>query len=779
MILHYLKLAWRNLLKYRMQTAVSILGLAMGLTCFVFAALWIRHEMSFDSAHEGADRIYLLYRESTVNELGYDTWTRGLLPILRENFPEVELACGAQFWKQMKMEVEGQDPVIGRKLIADSTFMQMFDIRILQGTPNFLWSLADERQKHIYDHSEPIAVTEETALRLFGTTDVLGKTLTAFSPATICAVVSSLPQSSLSFDFWSGARYSESIADPLLLRLRPGTDLNTFRRKLDSYTQLQDGRRVALFRPYHLLPLRQYHYSKVNEERSINFYYLVLFSVIGLLVVVSALFNYLSLFVVRMQTRLREVELRRVCGAGRSSLVALFAVEYLLVLLVAGLLGFTLTEVSLPLFRCLSGVDGQVYLPQLLFFLGLLLLSLVALLPFVLRRHRWNTLRSHRLRRLSIGVQIGVGILFTFAAVVMMKQLHYLTNVDLGWEREGVATLKVNRYKLIGDDFEQFHTTARLLKQMPCVEDIIENHESLFGFDFGGRHSIEEWPGRQSDEEKMPVKVLFEGRAFADFYGLKLKEGRMVRDDESTGVVLNESAARRLRLDNPIGLHITLSGRDMEIVGVLKDFHSTAPTVPVHSLAMIGKNGFRIAEGYIKMHTGQFLIKFKDGHWDDLQERIRQMAAEQEITDYELKSMEELYADYLKSERLLLRLLGIASAVCVLVVGFGVFSLITLSCEQRRKEMAIRKVNGARVGDILRLFAREYLLLLAVAAVVAFPVGYVLMKRWLESYVEQTTINLWVYLVIFAGMAAVVALCIGWRIWKTANENPADVVKRE
>ena len=777
MILHYLKLAWRNLLKYRMQTAVSILGLAMGLTCFVFAALWIRHEMSFDSAHEGADRIYLLYRESTVNELGYDTWTRGLLPILRENFPEVELACGAQFWKQMKMEVEGQDPVIGRKLIADSTFMQMFDIRILQGTPNFLWSLADERQMYIYDRSEPIAVTEETALRLFGTTDVLGKTLTAFGPATICAVVSSLPQSSLSFDFWSGARYSESTADPLLLRLRPGTNLNTFRRKLDSYTQLQDGRRVALFRPYHLLPLRQYHYSEVNEERSINFYYLVLFSVIGLLVVVSALFNYLSLFVVRMQTRLREVELRRVCGAGRGSLVALFAVEYLLVLLVAGLLGFTLTEVSLPLFRRLSGVDGQVYLPQLLFFLGLLLLSLVALLPFVLRRHRWNTLRSHRLRRLSIGVQIGVGILFAFAAVVMMKQLHYLTNVDLGWEREGVAILSVKRYKEMGEGFEKFHATAQRLKQMPCVEDIIENHASILGSNVVGGHSVEDWPERRPDEEKMMIRVMFEGRAFADFYGLKLKEGRMVRDDEQNGVVLNESAARRLRLDNPIGQHITLSGRDMEIVGVLKDFHSTAPTVPVYSLALIGKSGFGMRSEL--MHTTKFLIKFKDDHWDDLQERVRQMAAEQEITEYTLNNTEDLYADYLKSERLLLRLLGIASAVCVLVVGFGVFSLVTLSCEQRRKEIAIRKVNGARVGDILRLFAREYLLLLAVAAVVAFPVGYVLMKRWLESYVEQTTISLWVYLVIFAGMAAVVALCIGWRVWRAANENPAEVVKRE
>ena len=282
MILHYLKLAWRNLLKYRMQTAVSILGLAMGLTCFVFAALWIRHEMSFDSAHEGADRIYLFYRESTTNELGYETRTRDLLPVLRDNFPEVELACGANFWKNTKMEVEGEEPVIGRKLIADSTFMQMFGIRILQGTADFLMPI-DVRQRRAKGYSEPVAVTEETALRLFGTTDVLGKTLTAITPVTVCAVVSSLPLSSLSFDYWGGANYNEVTTDLLLLRLRPGTDLNAFRHKLDSYTQLQDGVRVALFQPYHLLPLRQYHYSEVNAERSINFYYLVLFSVIGLL----------------------------------------------------------------------------------------------------------------------------------------------------------------------------------------------------------------------------------------------------------------------------------------------------------------------------------------------------------------------------------------------------------------------------------------------------------------------------------------------------------------
>ena len=126
-----------------------------------------------------------------------------------------------------------------------------------------------------------------------------------------------------------------------------------------------------------------------------------------------------------------------------------------------------------------------------------------------------------------------------------------------------------------------------------------------------------------------------------------------------------------------------------------------------------------------------------------------------------------------------MRLLAFVSTGCILVAAFGIFSMITLSCERRRKEIAIRKVNGARVGDILGLFAREYLLMLLLAASVAFPTGYVLMKRWLESYVEQTPVSAWIYIVIFAGMALLVALCIGWRVWRAANENPAEVVKRE
>ena len=177
-------------------------------------------------------------------------------------------------------------------------------------------------------------------------------------------------------------------------------------------------------------------------------------------------------------------------------------------------------------------------------------------------------------------------------------------------------------------------------------------------------------------------------------------------------------------------------------------------------------------------HNSCILIKYT-GTFADLREDIKPLSEKHGILQYELVRTEDLYQEYLKSETMLLGLLGLVSVVCIVVSAFGIFSMVTLSCERRRKEIAIRKVNGARAGDILRLFAHEYLSLLVTACVVAFPVGYVLMRRWLESYVEQTPISAWIYIVIFAGMALLIALCIGWRVWRAANENPAEVVKNE
>ena len=144
-----------------------------------------------------------------------------------------------------------------------------------------------------------------------------------------------------------------------------------------------------------------------------------------------------------------------------------------------------------------------------------------------------------------------------------------------------------------------------------------------------------------------------------------------------------------------------------------------------------------------------------------------------------LKSEEETYNQYLRSEEMLMRLLGFASLVCMLTAIFGIYSLVTLTCEQRRKEIAIRKVNGATVKDILTMFFREYVTMLLTAAIVAFPVTYAIIKRWIEGYTRQMSISIWLFLGVFFILLAVIIISIGYRVWKAANENPADVVKSE
>ena len=146
---------------------------------------------------------------------------------------------------------------------------------------------------------------------------------------------------------------------------------------------------------------------------------------------------------------------------------------------------------------------------------------------------------------------------------------------------------------------------------------------------------------------------------------------------------------------------------------------------------------------------------------------------------YKLESEEETYNRFLRSEEMLMRLLGFASLVCILIAIFGIYSLVTLTCEQRRKEIAIRKVNGAKVKDLLAMFFREYVTMLATASAMAVPVTYVIIKRWIEGYTRQMDISIWPFILVFLGLLAVVIISISWRVWKAANENPADVVKSE
>lgn len=355
MIRHYLKIACRNLLKYKTQSIISILGLAIGFTCFALAVLWIRYEMTYDTFHEGFDRIHLVYQKSALSDTGVTTTIP--YPVstsLEKQFPEVEDACGFLFYEQ---EVTVDDGAIRQlyKISADSCFMHMFGIQVLSGSLDFLES------------EERIALTEHAAKELFGTENPIGKEIKLYgTPKTVCAIVNgwnrhtNLPFSILTGGIrqWHNAWYHGGFH--VFIKLHKEVNAEAFQKKLEQ-TKLETDSKGGM-QNLMVMPISKCHYTVLADQNAIQFSYILFFSIVGGLVILCSLINYLSLFVSRLRMRSRELALRKVCGSSDLHLFTLLVTEYLLILLAAGLMGMALIELVLSPFKELSGVkEGDIY----------------------------------------------------------------------------------------------------------------------------------------------------------------------------------------------------------------------------------------------------------------------------------------------------------------------------------------------------------------------------------------------------------------------------------
>ena len=772
MLRHYFKIAFRNLLKYKTQTLISIIGLAVGFTCFALANLWIHNEMTFDSNYDGAERMYILYRKSIISDTGYNTnMPYPAATVLKEQFPEVEAACAYSRWKDFELKVNEKTIVKANLMQADSCFVNMFGVTIISGTVDFLYS------------DEKIALTEKVAIRLFDSLDnALGQKVTIDDDKTktVCAIIKGLEHSNLSFGYWGEGAYFREFQNDwmntgfrIIIKLCKGIDPIIFQTKLNTYNKKADSRDpMNIFEDVQLMPLTKFQYSTINEEKSIKFYYLILFSVAGGLVILCSLFNYISLFITRINMRDRELKLRKVCGSSIGALFLLLTTEYLMMITISGLLGMALVELSLPVFKDLSGISGNIYVESFFFFIVIIVFSFVIVLPFIFRLTPAKKNHNRFLfRKCSIIFQLIIGILFIFCMTVMLKQIYYLTNTDLGWERKNIATLS-HIYPR-----ESFDEIADKTAQMPCTQEVLKGHWGLLPRGASMTLYLKNWDGKQDSVKGCNILALGESEELARFYGLKLIAGEMLKIDDNNKIMINESAAKAFGMSNPIGKNIYLNnGNAVTIIGLIKDFHTTPPTIPVQPTMFIGEHGIN----NYSLGGGEILVKFHEDKWNDLKNKVDSMFTKSyPNTKYKLFKVEDVYAEFLKSETTLLKLLSFVSIVCVLISAFGIFSLVTLSCEQRRKEIAIRKVNGATIKNILHMFIKEYVSLLIIASFIAFPIGSFLMKQWLQSYIEQTAISFWIYATIFVGIALIIVLCIGWRVWQAARQNPAEVIKSE
>ena len=787
MIKHCLKIAIRNLVKYKVQSAVSILGLAVGFVCFSLSLYWIHYEMTYDHFRQDADRIYMVRTNDEYTEGKISTRVPySLAAYLAQHFPDIAVAAPFHLISErISVNDKYQDAVFSS---ADSAWMNLMDIRIIKGNRNFMLPK---------DNAE-IAITEEAAKKWLRTEDPIGKEVKMLRRTKkICAIVQAENRhTNFPFDFIGNPELGKTwwyITWSILIKVKPDTDIEELESKINAnlpaeLKQVTLTRKTGIERII-LTPLSKLHYAKDfrdDKEAGITFQYIIYFSIAGILIITCALINYLTLFINRMRVRQREMTLRMIHGANIRSLVSLLTVEFLLLLACAVTTGFLLIEICFPSFIELTGIDtaksslyGEAFL-----FIGLIsliiLTAIIGLLYILYHRSlhlslRYNTGRSTgtQLRRGSIVLQLFVCLSFIGCTVLINQQLDYLRHRDLGLKIKNRGSFSV-----MGD--MDYTPLIRKIKELPMITEVMQPDYYPIVSQLTAIGQFDNWEGLDIPiDTPVPVKLFLGKEDFFRFYDITLLAGEWL-DDLSTyeDIIINESLARRMGWSpqEAIGKHIIQSYITYTIVGVVKDCHYGAPTLP------IPHTGFLVGEqmGLMQRSAG-ILFKYKEGTWNECRKALEHLYQTECSPEniLRLNSEEEVYNNYLRSEEMLTRLLSFASFVCILTAMFGIYSLVTLTCEQRRKEIAIRKVNGATVWSILFLFFREYLIMLCIAALFAFPITYVIIKQWILNYVRQVSISPLPFILILIGLALTVIAGISWRVWKAANENPAEVIKNE
>jgi len=455
MIQHYFKIALRNILKYKTQSIISILGLAVGFTCFALATLWIHYEMTYDDFHEGADRIYFVGRKNFV-ENENTVFASSRLPYavhkqLKLDFPEIESSCVCD---HDRMQIDSTQTLYASLARIDSSFIKMFNVKIQEGSSvDFLY------------FPDKVAITEEAAIKFYGHTSVIGKKVN--ERQTICAVVSGFGKhTNLLHDFLGNLIQMTNPTTEnytTLIRLRKGTNVDAFQRKLaETKIEIKNNQdRTDISKNLGIVPITEYHYRPQNI--AIQIHYLKLFAAIGGLVIFCSLINYLFLFASRLHIRAREINLRKVCGSSMSHLYLMLTIDFLLILLFSCLLGMFFIELSSESFKKYSLVEGNIYSEASLYFVIMSILALCMVSPIILK-HK-NTLRTphvgnlimvspiilkhkntikgnrHLFRKFALILQFSIGMLFIFSITVLIKQTHFLRNTDVGIERKGIATM--------------------------------------------------------------------------------------------------------------------------------------------------------------------------------------------------------------------------------------------------------------------------------------------------------------------------------------------------
>lgn len=797
MLKNYFKIALRNLMRHKVFTAVNIVGLATGLTCCLLMIMHIQHELSFDRFHSKNDRIARVIMEYSFNGadgMKGDFTSSKVFPSFKRNFPEVE--NGVRLSHEGRLVKVG-DKIFNEKdfLFADSTFFQLFDFKLLQGQP-----------KNVLEAPNQLVLTASSAKKYFGTENPVGKSMLIGSsgvPFQVTGVVEDCPSNSqIRFDFLASfsslgraqeITYFDANYTTYLL-LKSPSSIPELQKKIGPFMKKEMAGEKGVVINYELEPLANIHlhspYDAIVPNSNIVYVYII--GGIALLVLVIACFTYINLSTARSVERAREVGVRKVAGAGKYQLFRQFISESFVLCILSLLISIGLVSLLLPSFNHLSGsalqLSSLMNWPILLAAISLVLvISLLAgsypaliLSNFqpvkVLKGSFKNTSSGILLRKSLIVFQFVVSVFLIISTLVISGQLHFIQNKKLGYDRDHVIVMPLDGKIL--DKKEYVKTTLKSNPEILGVSMASSSPVSILG-----GYSMQKGTTPGTNPDKIVNGGIID-EEYIKVNGLTVVAGNdLIRQDilDATNTdqsknyyhfIMNESAARQMGWtpQEAIGQKMMLGEqRPGEVKAVVKDFHFSSMHTAIQPLILFPEGWG--SELLVKV-SGQHL----SGTLDFLSTQWKGFAPHR---PFEYHFMDEDYNRMYDSEMKTGKVFNVFAGIALLLACLGLFGLSAYTVKQRVKEIGVRKVIGASATNIVFLISNTFLKLVLIAFVIACPIAYLAMTKWLQGFVYRIDLSYWFF--IIAGISALVIalLTVSIQAIKAAVANPVKSLRTE
>ena len=789
MLQNNLKIAWRNLLKYKFFSLVNISGLTLGLAFSLLILLWVRDEMSYDQFHEDSDRIFQSFFNTPTAQGKIETSENGPYPLYtayRDQIPGVDQTAIVEFSQKRTLKVGDRTFQASGRMGSYSLF-RIFSFPMVEG------KLPD-----LEADPKTMVLSESLARRLFGTDwrgNVIGETINVDNATdlTVTGVFADIPRNStIQFDYlvnfdlkieaqpwlekWGNWNFQvyvksttganpEEIADKML----------AIYRETEAF---EDGETVMLL-PFADRYLHSKFIDGMPSGGRIEYVRIFLFA--GLFLLVIACINFINLSTARSSRRAREVGIRKVVGANRGGLVRQFLSEAGLITVLSMGCAVLIAHLLLPKVNLITGKSLSLNYHEPGFWGVLTAIAFVTTLfagsypAFVMSTFRVSRVLKGQLtaevkdvhfRKGLVVLQFVLSVLLVFATLTIQQQMHYLKNRNLGLDRENIIYLGMGRHLL-----EKYAAFKEELLRQPGIATIVRT--SHVPVDVQSSTSDLKWEGKASDNHQM-FKLLFtDHEDFIDVFGIEMAQGRFYREDmvtDSNALVINEATARAMGVENPIGMEVDFWFGKARVIGVTRDFHINSLYEDIEPLIIAKYPG----------NTWSMFLRTEPGKTREALgglQRVHKGLFPDHTLEYQF--LDERYAAMYRSEIQMGKLANYFALIAIFISCLGLLGLITFTVEEKTKEIGIRKVLGASVASIVTLLSRDFLTLVIVALLIALPVSWYLAGQWLAKFAYRIDIGWWVF--VQAALAAVVLalVTVGLRAMGAARSNPVDCLRSE